>query len=114
VILGRFQRGESLTKIAKRTGRERKEIQEAQRKAFLRLRREKRVEEIKEVYGYERAYKGSFSNFRDTGTSTTELLAVNRADAELQAEREAYFDNLVYEFRQSRASAIKEATPISL
>lgn len=84
IIEGQYLKGESLEVIGQRLEISKARVYQIRKRAIYTLRNNRRLRETAEVYGYDSQvnYHGGLRRFNETGSSSTEYLAIKRIEHE--------------------------------
>lgn len=94
IIESRYKRNMSLSEVSRKENVSGERIRQIERKALITLKKKKQIQDIAEQWGYQcqQAYHYGLQRFKDTGTSSTEFIALRRIEIE---QRLAAVDEMI-------------------
>lgn len=94
IIKSRYKRNMSLSEVSKQEQVSGERIRQIERKALITLKKKKQIQDIAKQWGYQcqQAYHFGLQRFKDTGTSSTEFIALRRIEIE---QRLAAVDEMI-------------------
>ena len=119
VVQGYYKNGETLQGISDRLEVSIERVRQIKNRAISNLRRNKKLKEAAEVYGYgcAQAYHWGLGHFKNTGTSATEYLALKHIEQEQSRKNSAKEIRGISTFAQVSSSRMKKengTVPIGL
>lgn len=119
VVQGYYKNGETLQGISDRLEVSIERVRQIKNRAISNLRRNRKLKEAAEVYGYgcAQAYHWGLGHFKNTGTSATEYLALKHIEQEQSRKNSAKEIRGISTFAQVSSARMKKengTVPIGL
>ena len=91
IITGHFKNGETLDNLSDRLEISKERVRQLQNKGIKLLRRNHKLKELADLYGYgcAQAYHWGVRHYKNTGTSSTEFLALKHIEQEESIQRDS-------------------------